>query len=237
MRERRSKSAWNLLLVPLCIVGIAGAWIGIVLAFQRYRGLLCPADAFIFSGTHVGNIFLYVAPFWPSLAFGLIVGNLLLWCVPPARTAMEREAAGAEDKVYRASQLALAKLGAVFAGIALPLCFLGANNFWALTAVRIYYRPMFAVTTRDYDWSSLRSVETGCSTGKTISFHFVVTLGNKTSIDLMEESAQKFWAAYPQIQAALRGRRYEFSSAGLVGRCVTSTPRRWLEILSKHPTE
>ncbi len=237
MKERRPKSGWNLLLVLFCLVGIAGAWIGIALVFRSYRILLYPPDAFLFSGTRIGNIFLSVSPGFPSLAIGMIAGNFLLWCVPPARAAMERGAPGAGDRVFRASQRALASLGAALAAIALPLCFLGANNVWALTADRIHYRPMLSATTRSYDWSSVKNIETGCSSGKSISFHFVATLEDKTSIDLMEESTREFWAAYPQIQAALRGRSYGFSSAGFVGRCVASTPRRWLEVLSKRPTE
>jgi hypothetical protein len=36
---------------------------------------------------------------------------------------------------------------------------------------------------------------------------------------------------------SLKGNSYRFSSSGLVGGCVIPAPKRWLEILSKRPTE
>jgi hypothetical protein len=231
--EHPRKNTWNLLLVPLCVMGTGGVWIGIVLVFEQYRKLLCPPDAFLFSGTRLGNIFFFVAPGFPSLAAGMIVGNFFLWCIPPARATMERKTAGG---TFQASQLALAKFGAAMGTIALPLCFLGANNVWALTPDHIEYRPMLSVAARTYSWSSVGKIETGCFTGKSTSYDFVVTLEDKTRIDLMEESPRRFTEAFPQIQTALHGRSYGFTSEGLVGRCVASMPRRWLEILSKPPT-
>ncbi|HLZ52552.1 MAG TPA: hypothetical protein VKP61_17510 [Candidatus Acidoferrum sp.] len=232
--QPRARSPWNLLLIPLCVLSIVGVWVGIVWGVEHYRTHLCPPDAFLFNGTRLGNIFFFVAPGFPSLAAGLIVGNLLLWCVPAARATIEREPSGG---AFRASQFGLAKLGAVLAGIALPLCFMGASNVWALTPDRIEYRPMLSVAARNYSWSSVATIETGCFSGKSTSYDFVVTLDDKTRINLMEESPRKFTEAFPQIQAALRGKNYRFSSDGLVGRCVASMPRRWLEILSKPPTD
>ena len=138
---------------------------------------------------------------------------------------------------FQSSQLALAKFAAIAMAVALPLCFLGVNNFWALTPGRIDYRPVFSVATQHYEWSNVEEIETGCSAGKSISYHFVLMLNDKTSIDLMQESPQEFSAAYPQIQSALKGNRYRFSRSGLVGRCVNSAPQSWLELLSKRPTE
>jgi hypothetical protein len=121
--------------------------------------------------------------------------------------------------------------------VALPLCFLGVNNFWALTPDRIDYRPVLSATTQHHEWSNVEEIETGCSTGKSISYHFVLKLNDKTRIDLMEESPREFSVAYPQIQSALKGNSYRFSSSGLAESCVTSAPQRLFELLSKRPTE
>ena len=96
---------------------------------------------------------------------------------------------------------------------------------------------MLSATTQHHEWSNVEEIETGCSTGKSISYHFVLKLNDKTRIDLMEESTREFSVAYPQIQSALKGNSYRFSSSGLAGSCVTSAPQRLFELLSKRPTE
>lgn len=237
-RAQRRQSPWNLLLALFCVMGVGGTWVGIAHLLREYRRLfLTPPDAFLFSGTRIGNILAFVTPIFPSLAIGLIVGNSLIWCIPAARAALDREAAGEKGTSFQSSQLALAKLGAFAIAIGLPLSFVGANNFWALTPNRIDYRPMLSASTQHYDWSNVESIETGCSTGKSTSYHFLVTLNGGIRIDLMEESPREFSIAYPRVQSALEGHSYRFSSSGLVGRCVTSAPPRWLELLSKRPTK
>jgi hypothetical protein len=131
----------------------------------------------------------------------------------------------------------VAKFGAVLSVIFLPLNFFGANNFWALSPKRIDYRSMLSATTRRYKWSDVREIETGCYTGKSTTYNFVLTMTDGTHIDLMEESPYDFSVAYPQVQSALRGQSYLLSTPGLVGSCVARASRRWLAILAKRPTE
>ena len=227
------RSAWNLLLAPFCVIGIGGAWIGILLLFAQYRKLLCPADAFLCNGTRIGNILFYVAPIFPSIAAGMIVGNFLLWCIPPARAAMKREDG---DHVFRTSQIGLAKVAAIMAAIALPLCFLGANHMFALAPERIVYRSTVSIVGWNYPWSSVTAIETACHSGKGTTYDFVLVMDDATKIDVMQESPLEFVEAYPQVQAGLRGKSYRFDARGLVGTCVAGMPRTWREILSKPPT-
>jgi hypothetical protein len=236
-RLRRPQSPRSLLLALLCLLGIGGAWIGIGYLAIAYRRAMVPADAFLFSGSRLGNILAFVAPGFPSMVIGLIVGNTLVWCIPPARAALGGESSGAKGVRFRSTQFGLLKFAAAVSAIALPICFLGANNFWALTPERIDNRPLISSAANHYSWADVREIQTGCSKGKSTTYNFVVTLTDKTRIDLMEEKHQEFLAAYPQIQLALKGKNYTFSTWGLVGSCVASAPRRWLEILARRPTE
>jgi len=235
-RARQKKSAWNLLAVPFCILGVGGAWIGIAFFFETYRRHLFPSDCFLASGTRLGNVLMFVAPLFPSLPIGMIVGNFLLWLIPPAKAALEREVLASRSPSFRSTQVALAKFGAVLAAVALPLCLLGANSLWAIAPSRLDYRPMFASVTRQYDWSDVARIEAGCSSGKSVTYNFVVVLTDQTKIDLMEESPRDFAAVYPRVQAALRGRAYGFSNRNFVGSCAGYAPQRWREILSHRPT-
>jgi|HubBroStandDraft_1064217.scaffolds.fasta_scaffold00218_31 hypothetical protein len=234
--QRRKNNPWNLLLALFCLIAVVGTWIGLVRLFHSYRGSLIPADAFLFAGTRIGNIFMFVTPLFASIAVGFIVGNSLAWCIAPARTAFNKEAAGVEGEDFQSAQLGLAKVGIIALIVTLPICLLGANNFWALTPSGIDYRPMLAATTQHYAWSSVEQIETGCSTSKdNVDYHFVLTLNDKTRVDLMEEESHDFLAAYPKIQLGLTGHRYRFNSWVLGVNC---RPRQEVRtVLSQPPTE
>ena len=236
-RARSKKSAWNLLLVPFCVIAIGGAWTAIAFLFEAYRHQLFPSGAFLSSGTRIGNILMFVTPAFPSLAIGLIIGNFLVWLIPAARAAQERRMPPGGHSSFRSTQLALTRFGAVLAVAALPFGLLGANNLWAITPDRIDYRPMLSAATRHYEWSTVAKIETGCYSGKSVTYNFVVTLADRTRIDLMEESPREFVAAYPRIKAALRASTYRFSSRNFVGSCVGYAPRPWREILTKPPNQ
>lgn len=207
---------------------------GSLQVFETYRGSLFPPDAFLANGTRIGNILMFVVPFFPSVAIGLITGNFVVWSISPARRAFRREAEGVKGERFRSAQLGLVKAGTVLAAIGLPLCLLGANNTWALTPNGIDYRPMLSTAARHYAWSSVERIETGCSPTKNgIDYHFVVTLNDKTHIDLMEESRDEFLAAYPRIQSALSGHGHKFDDWVLGLSC---RPRPALQrVLSQRP--
>jgi hypothetical protein len=79
--------------------GVAASWISIALLFREYRASLVPADAFLSSGTRFGNSLMYVSPAFPSIAVGLIAANLLIWCIPPARRALENETSNSPELI------------------------------------------------------------------------------------------------------------------------------------------
>jgi hypothetical protein len=156
--------------------------------------------------------------------------------IAPARIAFDRQAAGVKGEDFQSAQFGLAKILIVVLVVALPICLLGANNFWALTPSGIDYRPMLAATTQHYAWSSVEQIETGCSRSKdNVDYHFEVTLNGKTRVDLMEESSDEFLAAYPRIQSGLTGHRYRFDS-WVLG--LSYRPRQEIRtVLSQRPTE
>jgi hypothetical protein len=146
------------------VPAIAGIWYLIAQGFLRYQAALRPADAFLFSGTRVGNILLFVPPIFPSLGFGFMVGNLLEKLILSASVAPEF--ACERETAYRSAQVGLAKFGLTLAAIALPLSFAGTNNYWALAPSRIDYRGIFSVSTSHYRWLDVTNIETGARSVK-----------------------------------------------------------------------
>jgi hypothetical protein len=202
--------------------------------FGGYRQSLVPADAFLSSGTRFGNILMYVSPGFPSIAIGLIAANLIIWCIRPARTTLEREDEEFPGTDFRSSNQALLKLLIPLAILALTFSFLGARNVWFLTSRGVAYQPMLSSQAKQFNWSDIRSIRTGCYVRRVIEHNFVLSFQDGTSIDLAQETPREFLEAYPTLQQRLTGTNYEFSNSGVVGHCPLSPA--WARVLMKAPT-
>jgi hypothetical protein len=63
--------------------------------------------------------------------------------------------------------------------------------------------------TRHHDWSKVAKISTGCYSGRSVTYNFVVVLTDGTKIDLVEESPRDFVAVYPRV-AEFRFSNFEF---------------------------
>jgi hypothetical protein len=234
-RAARRKSPWNLVLLAFAILGIGSSWMAFARLFGEYRRSLIPADAFLSSGTRFGNILMYVAPALPSIAIGFIVANLIIWCIRPARAALEHEDKQFPGTDFKSSNQGLLKLLVPLAVAALTLAFLGARNFWFLTSQGATYQPMLSLQAKQFNWSDIRSIRTACYVRRVIEHNFVVSFQDGTSIDLAEETPREFLEAYPTFRQRLTGTNYEFSNSGVIGHCPLSP--RWAGALMEPPTE
>ena len=103
-RATRRQSPWNLLLLPAVIASM-----GVVCAL-----IVWVADFYLrFQNSQ--SLFSQETPEWKqalvicgallvSLPVGMILGNLLVWLIPPARRALDQEAAGHVGTDHRTSQ-------------------------------------------------------------------------------------------------------------------------------------
>jgi hypothetical protein len=129
-RAQRRKTAWNLLLplfaIPLWIAFVwllvAGAWTA-HLAF--HPGLVGAERQFPTLVTSVTALMLFPS-FCAALCPALVVSNFLVYLIPPARRAMDKEDQGFRGVDYVSSQSALIKVGAYILGVAVVLGLLGA---------------------------------------------------------------------------------------------------------------
>ena len=232
-RASRRKSKWNLLLFVFAILAIASTWIGAVESLASYRATLYATGAFLSGGTRIGNILMHVAPAFPSLAVGMIVANLLIWCIPPARRALNEEDKPYPGLDFRSSNRDLAKFGLVLLVIAMPLAWLGARNCWSLTDTSIVYRAMFSPVAKQYSWADIQTIRTDCRTGRDgRTYDFVAGMADGTAIDFSSEMPDEFLAAYRRIQVALAGHSYQFTS-----NCLGPTAVGWRKVIFQRPTE
>jgi len=79
------------------------------------------------SGKALISSFLMSIPlFVPAIVIAALISNGLMWLIPPARRAMNAEAAGDEEMTFRGANLGLIRFGGIASGIALFLVIIGA---------------------------------------------------------------------------------------------------------------
>ena len=128
-RARRRRSRWNLLLIPAVLLPIIAVWVAAVLLAQQAHILLYPSQTL----RNAKGLWVIVAVMSPVLAavpLGMLIGNLLVWQVGPARRALNREAEADPTTTYGASQSALLKFALFGVLIALVATALGALRPW-----------------------------------------------------------------------------------------------------------
>jgi hypothetical protein len=233
--QRAGRSGWHYLFVFISVAVAGAVWCAIWLPFFALRKSLVPSDAFLFGGMTVGDALLYAIPVFPALAMSMLPGRFLIRLIPSARLTLEPEL-GDHTKTTR-QQAKLAKWGVITFAAGLPFYFIGAVNFWAISPKLIKVRPIFSATLHSYDWSEVREIETGCTTGRYTNYHLILSLADGTRIDLLRDNFGGFADAYPKIQSALERQSYGFSNAGLASAsCMSGLGPHWQEMLTLPPT-
>jgi len=141
-RAAKRKSAWDVLGL---VVGFAILFPGFGYCFFRAAWAL----HIRFYPAHAGHLrefwgdgisfhaflssFLMAVPlFVPALFAGLLVSNVLMWLIPPARRVMEREAAGDPEMTFRGANRGLLKFGIPASAVCFVLSFIGLATLYSL---------------------------------------------------------------------------------------------------------
>lgn len=140
-RAKRRKSLWNLILIPFVFAGAVLAyilqfkilWAIHVVIYPDHSGKL---SVFWQKGLSLGafiSSFLLAGPiFISSLVLGMIIANLLAWCIIPARKTFNKEAQGIKGTSFPESMRVLGKLAAFLAPLSFLLGLIGAATLKSL---------------------------------------------------------------------------------------------------------
>jgi hypothetical protein len=129
-RAWRRQSPWNLLLPLFALPAIAAAWWGLFQLAVLAQSVLAPQKRLGQNMSPFGEIFMTVPPLFPAFAIGMMVANLRVWLIPPARAALEREAGGHPGTDFASSMKQLAIATVILLAVAVPLSLLGAVDFF-----------------------------------------------------------------------------------------------------------
>jgi hypothetical protein len=131
-RARRRKSPWNLILIPLVVLGIFSVSIGQFSLLWHLNTWVYPEHIgrlknIMRSNEHqVSQMLLTLPCLFSAIPLGMLLANCMAWCIPPARRTFEREARGIAHASFRASMSDLGKFALFIVPICLALGVIGA---------------------------------------------------------------------------------------------------------------
>ncbi len=136
-RERRAKrkSLWNLVQLVVWIPLLPATLMGFFAVAWRLHTMFYPEHTSRFNElggpglsvrAFLSSFLLLIPLFVPAITSSLILSNLLMWLIPPARRAMDAEAAGDLEMTFRKATLGLVKYGGIASAVALVLTLIGA---------------------------------------------------------------------------------------------------------------
>ena len=199
-RAGRRRSPWNLLLVPLCIAGIALVWAGLVVGLVRLQRSFIPADCILYSHTRIGGILMFVPPLLPALAIGMELANLAAWCVVPARRIFQKEAKGTKGASFGEATKHLLIASALLLILTAPVSLWGALNYFYVTEEGVALNGLWAFKETRYCWSDIVAVETRCIAERdNLHLNYIVRMKDGQWVDLLEEPRLEFAKAYDRI--------------------------------------
>jgi hypothetical protein len=131
LRAKRRKSAWNLLLLPAIIIPLFAIWISSYKALGLLHSTIYPGQNFQTTGQGIGAILAAVAPFFGAVPVAMIIGNFIVWLIPPARRILDEEAKPFPSTSFINSQKQLLKLAYTIVPVSLALSITGAVMPWS----------------------------------------------------------------------------------------------------------
>ena len=141
-RARRRKSPWNLILIPLLFIGAVPVyiiqfkilWLVHIFRYPSHSGHVSEFwQRGISFGAFISSFLMGIPILVSSVALGMIIANLLAWCIIPVRRVFDKEAQGVKGTSFRESMMALGKIAAYL----VPICFiLGLIGAFTLKSLR-----------------------------------------------------------------------------------------------------
>ena len=127
-RAARRKSPWNILLFMVGFICIGLIWFylskHIIYLFQS------PTASFkdISDKNNVQMIFITIPLFFPSIAWGYLCANILMWLVPPARKRFNKEAKGHKKCSFKEATGGLFKAAVILSIICIPIAIFASSK-------------------------------------------------------------------------------------------------------------
>lgn len=130
LRATRRKSAWNLLLIPAVTIPLGAIWLGIFKIMGLLHSHVYPEQNLHAASKGLGAVLAAVAPAFGAIPIAFLIGNCLVWLVPPARRGLDTEAQQFPSTSFVNAQKQLLKFAYIVVPISLALSVIGALLPW-----------------------------------------------------------------------------------------------------------
>jgi len=197
------------LLIPLVIVGVGSTALAIGKILLTIQRCLIPSEVIFASYTRLGSILMFVPIIFPSLAIGMMLANLVAWCVRPARRVFNKEAKGVKYASFKTAVKHLAIASLILLIVAAPIALLGALNYFYVTTNGVSVNPLFSTSEIHYKWSDITRIETRCLAERdNLHLNFILYMKDGRKIDLLEEPRLKFVNIYDQVKPLIAAQKH-----------------------------
>ncbi len=129
-RAGRRRSPWNLLLIPCYMVPWFVLILASLVALGKLYGLVHAVDGFRIAPDGIGGILMAVGSLFAWLGPSMVLANLLVAAVPPARRALDRESASAPGTDRATANRSLLRLSRYLTPAGLAIALVGVIIPW-----------------------------------------------------------------------------------------------------------
>lgn len=197
--------------------------IGLFGLMRHLQAQACPPGTFLIGSTTLALTLQILPLAVAALPTAFLVANQLAHLVPTVRDTFARNSRLDAGAAYRRRQREMGRASLYSLSVALPLVAVASLSQWCIAPTGISVRPSPWSGMRDYVWSDVAKVRTGCTYrrrwgGGRSSGRFDLLLRDGTELDLIFY-APSFVDAYPRIAAALDGQRFQFDARAVDPAC------------------
>jgi len=199
----------NVIYIKSCLFVTCIVFTGILmwihcLLLITIQNSIYPANAFLKGGTNISEVLIFIVPLFSSIAFGMILGNAVLWLFAYTRKKLEQQATNNGQAGFKKSTSSLLKVSIYILIFSLPLEILGIFNYFYVTTDAIFCNKLLSFKESKISWNDISTIEKGCYIDRNIlriKYTVETSTGLKTDIIRNnKKSRETFFRKYNQFE-------------------------------------
>ena len=209
-RAKGKKGPWNSLGVVLFIIGSGSSAYLMIAGFFNLQHRLIPSGTILSGGSGMGFFLMFALPLFLSFAIGTLFANCILWCIPTAWAALNKEAQEVNGITGKESTKIMLLMTIILTSIFIPLALAGTYNYFYVTTSGITFHPLFSIRNKEYGWNDIVKIHAGCFVDdrNTLNSKYILYMRDGRNINLWTNF--KFINSFDKIKPYIRSQKNIF---------------------------